>query len=86
MALNATINKKTKRRGKTPTSRLLPNVLKLCFVSAVASSFVDNSDISRNVAKAPSAVPTESVAMVVTVVVIVEIINSLSLPNLITVK
>lgn len=83
MTLKTTISEKTMRRGKMPTSRLLPKVLRVCFVSAVASSFVDSRKMSRNVAKAPNAAPTDSVATVVTVVVTVEIINSPSLISLI---
>ena len=86
MASKTTIIEKTMRMGKMLTLRLLPRVLRVCLASAVASSFVDSKEMSRNVVRAPNVAPIDIVAMVVTVVVIVEIINLFSLLSTLPVK
>ena len=63
-------------KGIMPTSRLLPNVLRTCLISAVAISFVESKRIKSSVAKAPSVAPVANVATVVTVVVTVDIMLS----------
>ena len=52
------------------TFRYLPNALRECRLSAVATSCVPNSDISSIVANTPKLVPVVNVTIVVTVVVV----------------